>query len=66
MKSIPFFSDEIRIKPHSAVRAGLLDRAVSIREFSNGRPVSLYEHENGELEARCGNDFIQGPEVCDA
>lgn len=64
MKTIPFYSDEIKIKPHSATDAKHLCRSISLREFSQGQPVSLYEHENGELLARLKDGkFIEGPEV---
>lgn len=69
MKAIPFFTDTIKIVPHSATLAENLDRPISIREFAGGRPVSLYELENGELRAVVRmhgagglDDFIEGPE----
>ena len=61
---IPFFSDEIKVNPHSATDAKHLCRPISLREFSQGQPVALYEHENGELLARLkSGQFIEGPEV---
>lgn len=65
MKPILFFSDEIEVIPHSATHKEHLGKRVSIRELAQGRPVSLYELENGDLRARvyrCG-EFIEGPEA---
>lgn len=63
MKSIPIFSDEIVIVPHSATLAAHLDRPVTLREFAAGDLLSLYELENKELLARRPDgSFIEGPE----
>lgn len=64
MKAVPFFTDDIKIIPHSATHSAHLARPVSIAEFSQGLRVSLYEQENGELYARRQDGwFIEGPEV---
>lgn len=62
MKAIPFFDSGIRIIPHSATQEKHLSRVVSIEDFANGEPVSLYENENGELLCRNQNNdrFIEG------
>ena len=72
IKSIPFFTDEITIIPHSVryetlppmVGAFLSGREVSIREFCNGQPCSLEQiEETGEYIVTLKNgDFMQGPE----
>lgn len=64
MKMIPFFVDEIVIIPHtvSPEAKELLSRPVSIAEFANGEPVSLYELDNGDLRCVKGSQFIEGPE----
>lgn len=60
---IPFFSDAIKIKPHTATEAHHLGREVSIREFAAGRPVALYKvEETGELSAETDTRFMEGPE----
>ena len=63
MKSIPFFSDEITITPHTATHVQHLNRSVSIREFSRGRPVRLLDPGGNEWLVECCGEFIQGPEV---
>lgn len=69
LKSVPFFSEDITIWPHTACdyRRGpdYLGKLVSIREFSNGATCSLDEvEETGELIVRRSDGhWIQGPEV---
>ncbi len=65
MKLINFFDPYIMIKPHTATHERHLDRAVRIEEFAQGRPVCLYELENGELRVQVyrSQEFIEGPEV---
>lgn len=67
MKKIPFYVDTITIIPDTATKAENMSRAISLREFANGEPCSLYELETGELIAQKGAypniDFIQGYEV---
>lgn len=69
MKAINFFADSIKIRAHSATLAGDLDRPISLADFANGRPLALYQMENGDLraEVRLGAGvptcFIEGPEV---
>lgn len=65
MKSISFFSDEIVINVHNATHEKHLGRRMSIRDMAAGRPVSLYEMDNGNLRAVVygSGDFIEGPEV---
>ena len=60
-KTISFFSDEITIRPHSASKAEYLDRAVTLREFAAGRPITLEQITSannpdtiGEYIARAG------------
>lgn len=62
--SIPFFVDTITIVPHSASKAEHLDRPISIQEFSQGQPVSLYEIEgtNEWIVKLQDGTFIEGPE----
>lgn len=64
IKSIPFFTDTITIRPHTATNAGHIGRLISVRQFSNGCPCSLEQvEETGEyIVRRKGGDFIQGPE----
>lgn len=63
MKAIPFFLDTIAIVPHTATHGPWLDKPITVAEFAHGRPVSLYEHEDGELECRRKDGaFIRGPE----
>lgn len=65
-QKLPFFSDEIQIRPHTATDAAYLDRWVSIRQFAHGAPVSLsYCEETAEFlveSGRRGIDyrFIEG------
>lgn len=67
MKAISFFVDTIKIFPDTATKAENLNKAISVREFANGEPVSLYELETGELILQKGEypniNFIQGYEV---
>ena len=70
MKLLAFFSDQIKIKPHSATRKEDVDKVMTIAEFANGAPVSLYATVDDELFAVVNNKrlpgpnrFIQGPEV---
>lgn len=70
MRSIPFFTTDIKIKVHSATREEHVNRIMTIEEFANGAPVSLYELENGDLFCVVPNKrlpgpdrFIEGPEV---
>lgn len=65
MKPVSFFSDDIEILPHSATHKEHVSKRVSIRNFAAGRPVSLYEMDNGNLRAVVygSGDFIEGPEV---
>ena len=60
-KTISFFSDEITIRPHSASKAEWLERAVTLREFAAGRPITLEQITSannpdaiGEYIARAG------------
>lgn len=64
MKSIPFFSDKIKIEVTSATSAAWLDKQVTIAEFAGPLRVSLYEMDNGELMVKRypDNSFIQGRE----
>ena len=70
VKSIPFFTDEITIWPHTVRSTEVpakyyLSREVYIREFCDGLPCSLEQiEETGEYIVRLKNgDFIHGPEV---
>jgi hypothetical protein len=67
LTSVPFFTDTIKIKAHTATHAQHL-RSITLREFSRGRPISLKRiEETGEYFAQIvehgrDGDFIQGPE----
>lgn len=64
MKSIPFFSGEMRLAVHSATLAAHVGKHVSIDSFANGSPVRLSETEDGEyLCEKADGSFINGPEV---
>jgi len=70
MTPINFFVDTITLDVHTATKKEHVGRKVSIAEFANGNPVSLYKLEDGELFAVVNNKrlpgpnrFIQGPEV---
>jgi hypothetical protein len=71
LTAIRFFSDEIRIVPHTATFAKHLSRPVSIKEFAEGGPVWLFKRDdNGdylvERSAARGEgwkEFIEGPEA---
>jgi len=70
MKSIPFFTTDIKIKVHSATRANDVNRELTIEEFAQGNRVSLNELYNGDLFVVVHNKrlpglnrFIEGPEV---
>lgn len=64
LRAVPFFVDEIAIVPHSASNPKYLGCKVSIREFSRGKPVSLYDIEgtNEYLIKLSDGTFIEGPE----
>lgn len=66
MKAVPYFSDDIKIIAHTATHAEHIGKPVSVREFANGQPVSLYTMHNGDLML-IRNDaqrtFIEGPET---
>lgn len=68
-RSIMFFSDEIAIKPHTATEAQHLNKKLSVRTFSAGKPMRLMEElETGDLvfEQQIpggGMRFAVGPEV---
>ena len=64
MKPVAFFTDEIAIEVHSATSADHVNHKVTVGEFADGSPVSLYELENGELYAsKRDGSFIEGPEA---
>lgn len=71
MKPVPFFTDDIEIAAHSATHAADIGQPISVADFANGEPVSLYRLDNGELRcerrpagpsAQCPV-FIEGPET---
>lgn len=64
MQAVPFFDDSISTNAHSATAKDHLNPSVTIAEFANGEPVSLYKTKEGELMCRTpGNKrFIEGPE----
>ena len=70
MRSIPFFSDQIAIDVNecSSDQIASIGTVTTIAEFSQGYPVSLWEHSDGTLEARIGApgtnhySFISGRE----
>jgi len=63
--NIPFFTDDITIKPHTATHAKWLNQKVSVKRFSKGERVGLEQIvENKEYIIRnMHGEFIQGPEV---
>lgn len=62
MTPVSFFSEDIKINVHSAMDVNHL-KLMTIGEFSNGEPVSLYQN-GDELYARKQNgDFIEGKEI---
>lgn len=64
LKSIPFFTDTIKIDAHTASEAKYIG-PVTLRRFSGGQHLSLEQvQETGELIARRSDGaFIHGPEV---
>lgn len=74
---VTFFSDEIRLEPHTASSADLIGRPISLREFAGDKAISLERIEDGpnagEYIARrfgflggyygVAEAFIQGREV---
>lgn len=65
MKTIPFFSDKIKIAVTTASDENwLYGEPVSIRTFAGPCRVGLYELDNGELLVkRSDGAFIQGEEA---
>jgi hypothetical protein len=66
MKAVSFFTDDIKIIAHTATHADDIGKPISVREFAQGQPVSLYTMHNGDLML-IRNDahrtFIEGPEM---
>ena len=65
LESIPFFSDAITLRPHTATAAKYIGRKVSIAQFTKGKPCSLSRRDdNGEYVVETTNgEFMEGPEV---
>lgn len=65
LTSIPFFTDDIAIRPHTATDGDLIGHRVTIARFAKGRPVALRKRDdNGEYVVACaGGDFMEGPEA---
>ena len=65
MKSIPFFDSDISIVPHAASNRDHLGHAVTIEDFSGGKPCLVYDLGNGELCVSLldSGHFMQGPEA---
>jgi hypothetical protein len=69
--TIPFFSDDIAIVPHSTSSnvGKLIGTRVTVRKFAEivGEPVTLGQVDNGELYLASGRypniSFIEGPEL---
>ena len=63
--TVPFFSDDITILPHSGTLASHLNKPMSIAEFAKGQRCHLVKiQETGELLAtRQDGAFIEGREV---
>lgn len=63
LTSVPFFTDDIAIKPHTATNGKWLGRKVTIKRFTRGAPCSLERiEETGEYIVRIqGGEFMQGP-----
>lgn len=68
LKSIPFFSDDIRILVRETNDSRLIHLPVSIRSFSNGMGVRLEEVEGTEdlLATRADGNFMRGPQLLPA
>lgn len=70
---IKFFTDDITIEPHTATAREHIGRPVTLREFAEGTPLSLYKiEETGEYHVTNGQFliapgmpkvFMEGPEV---
>jgi len=61
---VGFFSDEIKLIPHTASLAEHIGRPISIRKFAANQPVSLQKRDdNGEFIATryFSREFIEGP-----
>jgi hypothetical protein len=70
--AIPFFTDNVAIRPHTATMASHIGRRLTVKAFSKGAPVSVYRIEGtNELVFKkngiAGNPFsavfAEGPEV---
>lgn len=68
MKAVSFFADTIQIVAHTSSSLEHLEKPITLAAFANGRPLALYQMENGDLraEVRGGRGvptvFIEGPE----
>ena len=61
---VGFFSDEIKINPHTATLAEHLGKPISIRKFAKNQPCSLQKRDdNGEfiVTRYFSGEFIEGP-----
>lgn len=68
MKTIPFYTDDIKINVHSSTYAPFVNQAMTLREFMkacNGTKFSLYEMANNDLLFKCleSGDFIEGADA---
>jgi len=55
LKMVPFFTDDIAIRPHTATRAEYIERKVTIKKFCKGHPCSSNASDtetNGMPEAK--------------
>lgn len=64
-QSIPFFTLDITLRPHTATNAKWLNRKVSLQSFCKGQPMYLEQiQETGEYIARLQDGtFMQGPSI---
>lgn len=56
---IAFWTDDIRLRVHTATEQRFVGRDVTLREFAAEEPVALYETSDGELIAYRGGPMTQ-------
>jgi hypothetical protein len=66
LQPIMFWTDDIRLRVHTATEQRFVGRDVTLREFAGEEPVALYETSDGDLIAYRGGPmtahrpFVQG------
>ena len=65
MKPIPFFTGDLSVVPHAASNPDHLGHAVTIEDFSGGKPCLVYDLGDSELLVSLfdSSRFMQGPEA---